>query len=63
MIKEFADKRVPLVLLEETYKGVTTVKTDNYKGAYMAAEYLAKKGRKNIVLRPLFCIILSVILS
>ncbi|HDQ26908.1 MAG TPA: LacI family transcriptional regulator [bacterium] len=48
VLAEFKEKGVPLVLIEDTAEGYAGVKVDNFKGAYMATDYLAKKGKKNI---------------
>jgi DNA-binding LacI/PurR family transcriptional regulator len=48
MIKEYKKSGIPVILIENSMKGVHSVNVDNYKGAYMAAEYLLKKGRKKI---------------
>jgi DNA-binding LacI/PurR family transcriptional regulator len=39
---------IPIIFVEETSEGFGGVRGDNYKGAYMATEHLAKKGRKKI---------------
>jgi len=50
MLKEFKRFKVPLVLIENSAPGVHSVHVDNYKGAYLATEYLIKKGRDKIAL-------------
>jgi len=47
-LKEFKDAEMPLVIIERKIDGISSVRTDNVKGAYMAAEHLIKSGRKNI---------------
>jgi LacI family transcriptional regulator len=39
---------IPVVIIDGTLAGAHSVKCDNEKGAYLAAEYLVKAGRKNI---------------
>jgi DNA-binding LacI/PurR family transcriptional regulator len=39
---------VPVVLIDEEIPGASTVTTDNFMGGYIAGDYLAKKGKKNI---------------
>jgi LacI family transcriptional regulator len=39
---------IPLIVIEKKVKGVFSIIVDNYQGAYMATEYLIKKGRKKI---------------
>jgi DNA-binding LacI/PurR family transcriptional regulator len=38
---------MPVVMIERRIEGYSSVRTDNVKGAYMAAEYLIKNGRKS----------------
>ncbi len=48
MLEEFRKNGLPIILIEEEMKGAHTLKTDNYKGGFLAAEHLLKKGRKKI---------------
>jgi LacI family transcriptional regulator len=48
MLEEFKRSELPIILIEEEMKGAHTLKTDNYKGGFLAGEYLVKKGHKNI---------------
>jgi len=48
VLDEFAKAGKPIVLIEDVVEGYAGVKLDNVKGAYMATDYLLKKGRKNI---------------
>lgn len=48
MLEEFKKNGLPIILVEEEMKGAHTLKTDNYKGGFLAAEYLLKNGRKKI---------------
>jgi DNA-binding LacI/PurR family transcriptional regulator len=41
---------IPIVVIDEQMEGVSTVSTDNYKGGYMAGEYLCKLARHNIAI-------------
>ncbi|MBP7792573.1 MAG: LacI family DNA-binding transcriptional regulator [Candidatus Goldbacteria bacterium] len=50
IIKEYNDRKLPLILIENEMPGVHSIRVDNYKGAYQATEHLIKKGRKNICL-------------
>lgn len=50
IIEEFKKENVPIVFIEELVEGAPTVKFNNIKGAFVATEYLIKKGRKNIAL-------------
>ncbi len=50
IIKKFNEERIPVVLIENFLENAHTVNVDNYKGGFMATEYLIKKGRKNIAL-------------
>jgi len=45
---ELKKNGIPVVLIDATMKGCYSVKCDNEKGAYLAAEYLINKGRKKI---------------
>ncbi len=48
MLKEFHKNQIPVVLIEEKMPDAHVVKTDNEKGAYLAVEYLIKKGKRKI---------------
>lgn len=48
VLKKYEKEHVPIVLIEEKMEGVPYVKSNNVKGAYIATEYLIKKGKKNI---------------
>ncbi|MCX7698873.1 MAG: LacI family transcriptional regulator [Candidatus Goldbacteria bacterium] len=50
IIEDFKREGVPVVFIEELVEGAPTVKFNNIKGAFLATEYLIKKGRKNIAL-------------
>ncbi len=50
MIEEFKKENIPVVFIEELVEGAPTVKFNNIKGAFIATEYLIKKGKKNIAL-------------
>lgn len=49
-IIQLKNQKVPFVLLDRYFKGVNVnmVIMDNYKSAYMAVDYLIKKGRRRI---------------
>ncbi|MCE5300704.1 MAG: LacI family transcriptional regulator [Spirochaetia bacterium] len=42
------EEGMPLVIIDGTIEGASCVKCDNEKGAFLAADYLIKAGRKNI---------------
>ncbi|MBP7791843.1 MAG: LacI family DNA-binding transcriptional regulator [Candidatus Goldbacteria bacterium] len=50
MVEEFKKEGIPIVFVEELVEGAPTIKFNNIKGAFIATEYLIKKGRKNIAL-------------
>lgn len=50
LIKDFKKRGIPVVLIENKAPGAHSVLVDNYSGAYKAVDYLAKKGRKKIVM-------------
>jgi len=50
MMKEFKERNIPVILIENKAPGAHAVRIDNYKGAYEATEYLIKNGKKNIAL-------------
>ncbi len=50
MIEDFKKEGIPVVFIEELVEGAPTVKFNNIKGAFLATEFLIKKGRKNIAL-------------
>lgn len=41
-------ENIPVVIIDGTAEGVHTINCNNEKGAYLATDYLIKKGRKNI---------------
>ncbi len=47
-LEEFKNNGIPVILIEEEMKGAHSLKTDNYKGGFMATEYLLQKSRKKI---------------
>jgi LacI family transcriptional regulator len=47
-LKTLKDHNIPVVFVDEEMPGFPCVKMDNFKGAYNAVEFLAKKGRKRI---------------
>ncbi len=48
MVKDFKNKGVPMIVVEQKVKGAHSIKTDSFAGAYKATEYLIKKGKKRI---------------
>jgi DNA-binding LacI/PurR family transcriptional regulator len=48
MLEEFRKSGLPIILIEEEMKGAHTIKTDNFKGGFIATEYLLQKSRKKI---------------
>jgi DNA-binding LacI/PurR family transcriptional regulator len=48
VIAQYNKFNVPVILLGNVMKGAHSVKVDNFKGAFMATEYLIKQGKKNI---------------
>ncbi len=48
ILNEFKKQNTPIVLIEDTIEGFPGVKVDNFQGAYMATDYLIKKGRRKI---------------
>ncbi|MBN2105549.1 substrate-binding domain-containing protein [bacterium] len=47
-VSAFHSANVPIVLIDEETKGVSTITTDNFLGGRLAGEYLLSKGRKKI---------------
>ena len=50
IISLYKSNNVPIILLDEEAAGASTLATDNYKGAQIAAEHLISKGRKKIAI-------------
>ncbi len=48
ILNEFKNNNRPIVLIEDTVEGFAGVKVDNLRGAYIATDYLIKKGRRKI---------------
>jgi len=49
-ISAFSAANVPIVLFDEEAVGVSTIAIDNYKGGFIAGEYLISKGKKKIAI-------------
>jgi DNA-binding LacI/PurR family transcriptional regulator len=47
-IEAYRAKGVPIVLVDEEAQGTSTVAYDSFAGGYMAGQYLARSGRKQI---------------
>jgi DNA-binding LacI/PurR family transcriptional regulator len=45
-ISAYTASEVPIVLIDEDMAGVSVITTDNYRGGYIAGEYLADKGKE-----------------
>ncbi len=50
ILSEYKKKNVPVILIDEISEGATTITTDNFAGGYIAGEYLANLGKKNIAI-------------
>lgn len=50
IIKEYNQRKMPIILIENDMPGTHSIRVDNYKGAYKATESLITKARKNICL-------------
>jgi DNA-binding LacI/PurR family transcriptional regulator len=48
IIGEYQKEGMPVILIEESAEGISTVKVDNEKGAFIAVDFLVKKGRNKI---------------
>jgi len=49
-ISTYNNANVPIILFDEEAPGVSTIAIDNFKGGYIAGEYLINKGKKNIAI-------------
>ena len=50
-IKELKKNGIPLVLIEnDPVAGASSIRTDNARGGYLAADYLLKKGKRKIAI-------------
>jgi DNA-binding LacI/PurR family transcriptional regulator len=47
-ISAYTSSEVPIVLIDEDMPGVSVITTDNYRGGYIAGEYLADKGKEKL---------------
>jgi DNA-binding LacI/PurR family transcriptional regulator len=47
-IAAYTSGEVPIVLVDEDMPGVSVITTDNYRGGYIAGEYLAAKGKEKL---------------
>lgn len=47
-ISAYTSSEVPIVLIDEDMPGVSVITTDNYRGGYIAGEYLADKGKQKL---------------
>ncbi len=48
VISDYKKFGIPIILLGNMMKGAHSVRVDNFKGAFMATEYLINRGKKNI---------------
>ncbi|HVM33462.1 MAG TPA: LacI family DNA-binding transcriptional regulator [bacterium] len=48
IVAEYAERKIPLVLLENTLPGSHSIRVDNVRGGFLATEYLLRQGRKRI---------------
>lgn len=46
----FIEANIPLILIENTYPGLSSITVDNEKGSYEAGKLLVSKGRKKIAI-------------
>ena len=49
-ISTYRVAHVPIILFDEEAPGVSTIAIDNYKGGFIAGEYLVSKGKKKIAI-------------
>jgi LacI family transcriptional regulator len=49
-ISTYSAANIPIILFDEEAPGVSTIAIDNYKGGYIAGEYLVGKGKKKIAI-------------
>jgi LacI family transcriptional regulator len=49
-ISTYRAANVPILLIDEEADGVSTIAIDNYKGGFIAGEYLVSKGKKKIAI-------------
>lgn len=47
---ELKKRKVPVIIIEKKIPGAHSITVDNFRGAYMATDYLIKQGRKRIAL-------------
>ncbi len=47
-MKRYQDVGIPVILVDEEAEGASTVASDNVAGGYVAAQHLARAGRKSI---------------
>jgi len=50
IIKEYNQRKLPIILIENNMNGAHSIKVNNYQGAYKATEHLITKARRNICL-------------
>jgi|DewCreStandDraft_4_1066084.scaffolds.fasta_scaffold02884_1 LacI family transcriptional regulator len=50
IIKEYNQRNMPIVLIENEMPGAHSIRVNNYNGAYKATQHLISKGRKSICL-------------
>ncbi|MGH7739464.1 MAG: LacI family DNA-binding transcriptional regulator [bacterium] len=48
IVREYAERKIPLVLLENSLPGSHSIRVDNERGGFLATEYLIRKGHKRI---------------
>jgi DNA-binding LacI/PurR family transcriptional regulator len=47
-IIDYKKFNIPMILIGNAMKGAHSIRVDNYKGGFLATEYLIEKGKKNI---------------
>jgi DNA-binding LacI/PurR family transcriptional regulator len=48
LLVAYRKEKFPLVIIEQDVPGVNSVVCDNFRGGYLATDYLIRKGRRNI---------------
>ncbi|MBN1962480.1 MAG: substrate-binding domain-containing protein [Deltaproteobacteria bacterium] len=50
IMADFKQAKIPVILIDETAEGASTITTNNFLGGYLATEHLIHKGYRNIAI-------------
>ncbi|HET9869835.1 MAG TPA: substrate-binding domain-containing protein, partial [bacterium] len=48
IVAEYAERKIPMILLENAIPGAHSIRVDNEQGGFLATDYLIRQGRRRI---------------